>query len=66
MEKDIVKTKKQEIQERFRKELGLLVDIPKAGFGNTNKGNTSRRFFECSEEASAITGINEELIKRWT
>lgn len=42
-----------------------MVDIPKAGFGNTNDGNTSRRFFECSAEASAITGINEEVIKRF-
>ena len=37
---------KKTIQERFRKEIGLLVDVPKpGGSGTTNDGNTARRFF---------------------
>ena len=35
-EKKIVKEAKKKIQTSFKEELGLQVDIPKAGFGNTN------------------------------
>lgn len=38
--------------------------MPKANFGNTNDGNTSRRFFEDPKVASDITGISYELIYR--
>lgn len=64
-EKIIIEQRKKEIQERFRNETGLLVDMPKANFGNTNDGNTSRRFFENTKLASEITGINHELIFRF-
>lgn len=63
-EKQMELTKKKEIQTRFRNEIGLLVDMPKANFGNTNDGNTSRRFFEDPKLASDITGIDYELIYR--
>ena len=43
--------------------MGLLVDIPTAGFGNTNDGNTSRRFFSDPQTSSCITGVNIGLIK---
>lgn len=55
--KKIGTRKKLEIQKRFREETGLL-DIPKENFGNTNDGNTSRRFFDDPNVASVITGIN--------
>ncbi len=64
-EKELEEERKKEIQERFRLETGLLVDMPKANFGNTNDGNTSRRFFENTELAADITGINHELIQRF-
>ncbi|CAH0563012.1 unnamed protein product [Brassicogethes aeneus] len=63
-EKEIVKQRKQVIQERFRKEMGLIVDVPKANFGNTNDGNTSRRFFADHELSASITGIDVNLIFR--
>jgi len=63
-EKKVVKETKEKIQRSFKEELGLLVDIPKAGFGNTNDGNTSRRFFADPESSSRITGVNLDLIKR--
>ncbi|GBP18914.1 hypothetical protein EVAR_20446_1 [Eumeta japonica] len=63
-EKQMEMNKKIEIQTRFRNETGLLVDMPKANFGNTNDGNTSRRFFEDPKLSSDITGINYELIYR--
>lgn len=56
-DKEKIKCAKEHIQKEFREKLALLVDIPKAGFGNTNDGNTSRRFFNCPEEAATISGI---------
>lgn len=56
--------KKKEIQEEFRTRLGLIVDVPKAGFGNSNDGNTSRRFFADHELSATITGIDSGLIYR--
>lgn len=55
---------KKEIQEKLRQQMGLLVDIPKPGFGTTNDGNTARRFFSNPHLASQITGVDETLIKR--
>ena len=63
-DKDIVKQRKSEIQENFRNKIGLIVDVPKPGFGNTNDGNSSRRFFIDPELAAEITGIDPNLIYR--
>ena len=41
-----VQQRKHTIEGKFRKEMGLLVDVPKpGGSGTTNDGNTARRFF---------------------
>lgn len=53
------------MQKRFRNEIGLLVDIPKPGFGTTNDGNTARRFFDNPSLSADITGVDEELIRRF-
>lgn len=45
--------------------MGLLVDVPKAHFGNTNDGNTSRTFFANHELSASITGIDVNLIYRF-
>lgn len=63
-DKTIVKERKKTIQEKFRSELGLIVDVPKTGFGNSNDGNTSRRFFSNPELAAEITGIALDFIYR--
>lgn len=63
-EKKLVETRKKAIQTKFREQLGLLVDIPKANFGNTNGGNTNRRFFDEYEKSAEITGIDQNLIYR--
>ena len=34
-DKNIMKAKKKEIQDQFRIQMGLLVDVPKQGYGNT-------------------------------
>ncbi|XP_063221512.1 uncharacterized protein LOC134535904 [Bacillus rossius redtenbacheri] len=62
-QKRIVADTKMNIQKMLKDELGLLVDVPKQGFGTTNDGNTSRRFFAEPDTASRITGVNVELIK---
>ncbi|CAG9834500.1 unnamed protein product [Diabrotica balteata] len=64
-DKKIIKETKEKVQKCFRAEMGLLVDIPKAGYGNSNDGNTSRRFFQNTECSSRITGLNRELINRF-
>lgn len=63
-DKTIVKERKAEIQRIFRQETGLIVDVPKSGFGNTNDGNSSRRFFSDPQQASEITGVDFNLIYR--
>lgn len=45
--------------------MGLLVDMPKCGFGTTNDGNTARRFFENPELSSNITGVDKQLIYKF-
>ena len=59
-----VKLKKEHIQREMKDKLGLVVDQPKVGFGNSNTGNLARRAFEKSSEFSEITGISEELVIR--
>lgn len=63
-EKKTVSERKKQIQDAFRQEMGLLVDVPKAGFGNSNDGNTSRRFFSDPETAGRITEIDIDFIKK--
>lgn len=62
--KEVAKQRKQVIQQEFKTKMGLIVDVPKANFGNTNDGNTSRRFFNDHQLSSEITGINIDLIYR--
>ena len=60
-DKEKVKERKEKIQKNFRERLGLVVDMPKVGFGNTNTGNLARRAFANAEQFSEITGVEEEL-----
>lgn len=46
--------------------MGLLVDVPKPGFGTTNDGNTARRFFASPQLSSEITGVDERLISNFS
>lgn len=63
-EKEKVKLRKLSIQNEFKSKMGLIVDVPKANFGNTNDGNTSRRFFANHELSAEITGIDATFIYR--
>lgn len=64
--KDRVKEKKKILTDLFYEKLGLVVDQPTQKGGNTNDGNTARKFFNNSETVSEITGLNKELIDRFS
>lgn len=63
-DKQIVAENKARIQKEFRERCGLIIDMPKPGFGNTNDGNTARRFFKNAELSAEITKLDLELIKK--
>lgn len=60
---EIVRKRKDNIKNKFR-EVGLIIDKVKPGFGTSNDGNTARRFFADYRSTACITGINENLIYR--
>ncbi|KAJ4438245.1 hypothetical protein ANN_14184 [Periplaneta americana] len=64
-DKEIYKQRKTDIQNQFKNRMGIIVDVPKPGFGNSNDGNTSRRFFMDPALSAEITGMNVELIYRF-
>ena len=64
--KQDIEDRKKRIQKDFWEETGLLVDKPKSGgSGNTNDGNSARRFFKNPSVSAKITGVDEELIDRF-
>lgn len=64
IDKEVVLENKARIQKEFRDRCGLIVDKPKPGFGNSNDGNTARRFFKNPELSAEITKIDVNLIKK--
>lgn len=63
--KEVKENAKKEIQDKFKRILGLNIDVVKQGMGTTNDGNTSRRFFKDPAITSEITGVNKDLIHRF-
>lgn len=61
----MMKDKETVVRAAFNKTLGLAPNSVKQGFGNTSDGNMSRRFFANYRISSEITGIDEELIRRF-
>jgi hypothetical protein len=65
-DKAAVEERKRLIKERFRIQMGLLVDQPKSGGnGSINDGNTARTFFKNISLSASITGIHEQIITRF-
>ena len=64
--KQKVKERKSRITSLFYRKMGLVVDQPKQGGGNSNDGNTARKFFNNPLLASQITGIDKVLIERFS
>jgi len=47
--------------------MGIIVDTPRSGgSGTSNDGNTARAFFKNPKLAAEITGINEDIIIRYS
>lgn len=65
-QKESVKLRQKEITTRFYQEMGLVIDLPKQGGGNSNDGNTARRFFSSPELVARITGLDQNLISRFS
>lgn len=63
--KQLLAKRKAAIQKAFKDELHLIIDRPKPGMGNSNDGNTARRFFEHSTVSARILGIDIELVERF-
>lgn len=63
-QKESMKLAKEDIQQKLRSELDLIVDVPKQGSGSSNDGNTARTFFRNFKTVSSITGFDENLLKR--
>lgn len=62
--KELFQRRKKNIQSEFREKMGLIVDYPKTGgSGNSNDGNTARKFFNNSHLSAEITGIEQHLIE---
>ncbi|XP_047127601.2 uncharacterized protein LOC124808507 [Hydra vulgaris] len=55
---------KNEIQNRFRSELSLVIDMPKHGYGSSNTGNTARKAFENADTFADIKGVDFNIIVR--
>lgn len=64
--KNIYNDEKTRIYRELKKHLGLNVDRPAQGSGNTNNGNTARRFFDNAETVAKVTGIDVRLIQRFS
>ncbi|KAH9636834.1 hypothetical protein HF086_017077 [Spodoptera exigua] len=62
-DKEKISLRKSAIQQAFKKECGLLINVVKQGVGTTNDGNTARRFFRDAETTARITGIDKDLIE---
>lgn len=64
--KKIYNDEKERIYRELKKDLGVNVDKPAQGSGNTNNGNTARRFFANAEDVAKITGVDVRLIHRFS
>ncbi|EYB95252.1 hypothetical protein Y032_0162g3429 [Ancylostoma ceylanicum] len=58
-DKKKVELRKKRIQKEFCEEVGLRIDVPRRASGNSNDGNTARRFFRKASESARIAGIDD-------
>ena len=60
----IAEEKKKDIKEKLKKKIGIQIETPKHGFGNSHTGNMARTFFKNHEITANITGFDKDLLKR--
>lgn len=65
-EKILMEQRKKEVQESLKRELQITVDVVKQGSGTTNDGNTARKFFSDPQKTALATGVDEDLITRFS
>lgn len=63
-DKVLLASKKKDVHDKFKSEMGLKVDEPKQGSGNSNDGNTARRAFKDEDCFADICGLDKSLIHR--
>lgn len=61
-----VEERKKALQAAFRDKMGLLIDVVKQGKGTSNDGNTARKFFADPQLTADITGLDKNLITRFS
>ncbi|KAJ8677110.1 hypothetical protein QAD02_012897, partial [Eretmocerus hayati] len=62
--KPVTKKEGRRIQQCLKSRIGVVVNKPKPGFGNTNSGNTARKFFKNCDIVAEITGFDVRLLVR--
>ena len=64
--KQIVASRKKEIQIKIKSTLGLVVDVPRSGgSGTSNDGKTARRAFRSHETFAEVLGVDKGLVKKF-
>ena len=63
--KNAKQNRKKLIQNSLQEALGIRVDMIKQGAGNTNTGNTARRFFAKPQVVAKICQLDERLVTRF-
>ena len=58
-----IKQRSEEIKQKFKKRMGLIVDRPKSGYGNTNDGNAASRFFLNPKRAERLQDETSNYLK---
>lgn len=51
------------IQDKFKEQLHLLIDMPTQNFGSTNDGNASRKVFKNYKLSAEILELDERIVK---
>lgn len=64
--KSAKQNRKKFIQYSLKKALDINIDVVKQGTGNTNTGNTARRFFAEPQVVAKISQLGERLVTRFT
>ena len=61
----ILKDRQASIRLALKEQLGLRLNEPLPGGGNSNDGNTARRFFSEVDAVAEITGLNKNILFRF-
>lgn len=63
---EVLKDRQVSIRQALKERLGLRLNEPLPGGGNSNDGNTARRFFNDVDAVAEITGLDRNLLFRFS